>query len=293
MKIYLLVLLIIIGLTYQVQGQSQSDLLNKSYNEKSLELLCQFFDNWSNETSISDSDYRELNDTSKAIYNVFKEFYKPTQLSRLSNSDWNDSVYLKSKYFIVQNSIDKILFTYKIYFTDSEIDSFATAKISFLYKADTLKKNELLKRENGKLKKHIIDAFGPKYWQQYDSKSIIVDSLFRLYPLIDYSEIKPLILTSKYEKLMNEFLGAKYGLKKNIKKDYQSRKEFLDNLITFHSGDYGWNLVTYPYVNSITFDKNMKYAKIEFEIFRRGGIAILERKGNNWRIIQIERTWVE
>ncbi|MEA4850044.1 MAG: hypothetical protein VB126_01125 [Paludibacter sp.] len=303
MKMRLLHSLIFISLTMQIAvGQTQYDLIEKAYKKKSIQMLSQFFDNWSIEISPNNSVIK--NDTIKEVYNVFKEFYKPTQLSLLGGSEWGNSIYLRAKYFVVQSKLKKIYFADKVYFTDKELDSLSIVKIKEHYKNDSITQIKMIQLDNnGHLDSYLISAYGPtsKYYPEYNP--LLKDSINEFYPQIDYFDKKAVYLTTEYQKLLEKFLGDSHSkLGSNgimnparSKGESKKRKTFIDNLITTFYGHWGgyWQLNTYPYINSITFDKEMKYAKVEFRMVYEGGEALLKKEGEKWIIINSHITWIE
>ena len=69
------------------------------------------------------------------------------------------------------------------------------------------------------------------------------------------------------------------------------RMNFLENYIKIV--EFEFRLNTYPQVLSITFDKDMKYARIEFKVINEGGYAILERDRERWKLISSKVIWKE
>ena len=287
MKAIIQILVIIFSFIQIGFSQSQTYLLKKSYKKNSIEMLTQFFENWANE--IPSNEASVVNDTIQEAYRVFKGFYRPTQISLLGGSEWEDSIYLNAKYFVVQTEIGKIQFADKVYFTQAEKDSIIISRISNIHKNDTTMR-ELWIQNYRKGKLDIADEL-------FESDSIVISSnniidicsspVFR--PPISYNDKKAVYLTSEYSKIINKFLGNTHYREFSMKK-----KEFLDNIIiTFYGNWRGWQIYTYPYVYSITFDRNMQYARVDYIIVYGGGNAILEKQGDKWIIVYGERTWIE
>ena len=92
---------------FQSNEISQSDLLIKSYEENSVELLNEFFIRWQNEVTPIDVTNIE-SDTLKTLYDIFNEFYQPFNLS-FFGSEWGDSLYYGIKYIILQTSISYVI----------------------------------------------------------------------------------------------------------------------------------------------------------------------------------------
>lgn len=301
MKTKILTLLFGFGLIINGYAQSQSDLLEKAYKKKSVEMLTRFFDNWADE--IKPNENAIVNDTILEAYRVFKEFYHPTKLSLLGGSEWGDSIYKNSRYFITQAQLKKIFFVDKIY-SEDEADSVAIAKIKEIHKNDSLLQSRLIeRRQNGHLSYLTLESYGPASEYFKEKTPSLVDSIIEFYPHIDNNHQKVVYLTKDYLQLLNNFLGNSHSElgKGSImnpaysKGESKKRKDFLDKLVTIFYGHWGgyWQLYTYPVAYSITFDRSMKYAKVDYQIVYEGGEAVLEKKDNHWKIIRGKRTWIE
>jgi len=303
MKTTLQIFILLIGINYLGYSQSQLELINKAYKKKSEVLLTEFFENWANEIKpISKSEFDELGDTIKEAYKVFECFYRPTELSQIGGSEWGESLYNESKYLVVQNNLYRIKFVDRLYCSEKEIDSITVAFYKKLFKNDTVRLNKELKRdENGKLPSYVYENWDIDI--NNSKKSITVDSIVFFRPPIDNPDKKVVYLTPEYEKTLNDFLKNKYIAfgKRNIMNPARSkgsslrRKEFLDRFVTTFHGHWGgyWELLTFPHVYCITFDKDMKFAKVDFEMVYEGGEALLEKKGDKWKILKAELTWIE
>lgn len=80
------------------------------------------------------------------------------------------------------------------------------------------------------------------------------------------------------------------------RKEAYKRIEFFKNHITVfrhHWGKKGWHVETYPYINSIIFDKNMENAIIDFRLVFQGGYAYLRKTDNKWVLITSGLIWIE
>jgi|JI8StandDraft_1071087.scaffolds.fasta_scaffold06768_2 hypothetical protein len=302
MKTILHILLLSFGLIINGFSQSQPDLLEKAYKKKSVDMLTQFFDNWTIEIKSNESAYQ--NDTILEAFKVFKGFYRPTQLSLLGGSEWGDSLYVNSKYFLVQTRLNKIYFVDRLFYSDNEADSLTVLKIIEEYGNDSTKlKLWIHYDKNGRLDDFTIKTFGPSSKYFTENAPVVKDSIMEFYPSIDYTDKKAVYLTKDYQNIIDRFLGSSHtklgqgGIMNPARSKGASRKRkaFIDNLITTFYGHWGgyWQLNTYPYVYSITFDKEMKYAKVDYRMVYEGGEALLEKQNDKWVIIHAERTWIE
>lgn len=89
------------------------------------------------------------------------------------------------------------------------------------------------------------------------------------------------------------FLGAdKYQLDKNhfqqtlSDRQIKKRLDFLKPNCSIRKGwHFDFHILSYPEPFSIVFDKDLKYARIDYWISEKTGFAIFERVDNNWRLI--------
>lgn len=207
-------------------AQTSEEILVKSYEQNSKKQLDSFFLNWNEKCpSIQESDLLAFNDTLQNTYNVFKEFYQPQHIKKLGGSEWGDNLYKKSKYLIVQDKI-KIYFTEKVYFTENEIDEYVVDYINRIIK-DDIKRQNLLKRTNGKLSESVLEIYSPYNSFYKEENEILTDSIINFRPSINCDGKKPVYLTSEYDNILNIFLGntqIPFG-KENIMKPASSTGE--------------------------------------------------------------------
>ncbi len=289
------------GLIINGFSQSQSDLLESAYQKKSKKMLTQFFENWAKEVQSNES--KALNDTISEAFKVFRGFYKPTKLSFLTGNKWENSIYSKSKYFLVQNRLINIFFVDRVYYSNRETDSLTIAKIKEVYESNqTMQSLWISYDKNGRLVDRAVKTFGPNSDEYKIYKSVLVDSINEFYPSIDYEDKKAVYLTQEYYNLIRNYLEKPYSKrdsgviipKKTINESWK-RHKFIDKLITtFYNPESRFlYLGTQPYAYSITFDKNMKFAKVNYIMTFKGGEAILEKQGDKWVIIKGETTWYD
>lgn len=86
--------------------QAQLAILEKAYNEQSLDLLQTFITNWENSFSpISCVQFEELTETEKKVYRMYTSYYNPFNIKQYQGSDVEDGRYAKEKYIIVQTDM--------------------------------------------------------------------------------------------------------------------------------------------------------------------------------------------
>ncbi|WP_321280304.1 hypothetical protein [Marinifilum fragile] len=63
--------------------------------------------------------------------------------------------------------------------------------------------------------------------------------------------------------------------------------------ISLDSNLSNWSILSFPYINLITFNKDMNKAKVNFVVGSQGGVAELKKKNEKWIIIESNATWIE
>jgi len=280
------------AITY-TYSQDKSAMLEKAYEEKSVKKLNDFFYAWNQDVPpITDVELATYNDTIRQAYKVFTTFYKPHRLDSIGDSEWGNDIYKNVDFLIVQNKL-------KIYF-QATIEEYIINQINLSSLSDS-KKIKLLKRINdGKLSRRTIRTFDP--WNDFES-GILTDSITNFRPPIHCNDKIPLYLTKKYEEVLNTFLNDEFlplgtgGIMNPARAVGESaeRKDFLENYIKIYYGHWGgyWQLYSYPQAYSITFDKTMKYARIDFRLVYQGGEAFLKNENGVWILISSKLTWIE
>jgi hypothetical protein len=117
------------------------------------------------------------------------------------------------------------------------------------------------------------------------------------FPNIKLDNIHILYLTTKYDTLIKNFLGdrkTKY-LDLESERERIKRQTFLNNLIKIHRGhwNYGWLIETYPVVQDIIIDKTFTKALIDFEFIYTLGGSYLEKRNNEWILLNSEISVVQ
>jgi hypothetical protein len=277
-------------------------LLQHAYKTNSITELNKFFANWQkDEPSLGDGEITKLSDTEKQAYAVFMAFYRPLDINSLGGSEFGKDIYNNVKYLIIQPQV-KIYSTGKIVDVGAERDSIAVQAITKSSLPDSLK-TKYLKRIDGKLSAEVLADFASNFDTDEDRKDTLVGNIINFRPQIKCGDKLPLYLTSKYDTLLNAFLGSTYlplgagGIMNPARSNGESlkREKFLDHLIKVWYGHWGgyWQLYSYPQVYSITFDKQMHRAEVNFRFIYEGGKAILENKNGQWKLLSSQRTWIE
>jgi hypothetical protein len=293
MKNLTTIFLLVISFVSQSQSIEKKQL-DIAYKTNSKELLKEFFLKWENDIkSLSKEEEYMLNDTLKQVYNAYIEFYKPNRIRKLGGSEFGDKIYKNVKYYVVQNRL-KIFFTDKIYYSKKEVEEYIPLRITQSKLPDSVKQN-LLKRNNGKLSERVIERYNPNNIRIENLKFIKRDSILNFRPKINIRSRKIVFLNNKYEKEISLFLSDSTDTKISTKDEKENRKKFIENYVKIYEGHWGgyWQLTTYPEAYSIIFDNKMNYAKIYYRMIYQGGEAILKNENGKWKLIESKLTWIE
>lgn len=234
--------------------------LEKAFNMNSGDLLDEFFLEWFKEYR-PNKRTDTLNQIYKDIYEIYCDFYDPIKLKRINKKKYElysgENRYLKSGYIIIQ---DKVY--YKIFNSDSldygmQLPGFDSVK----------------------------------------SRTIEDDFLYNFRPDIHLKKLKPLFLTDKYLYILKKFTGmtSKDSTFIGINNEGVWKESFLENKIAFYRTHYpgGIYFETFPYINSIWFNKTNTVSFVNFQILYQGGCAIYVKKKNKWKFIDSYTTWIE
>ena len=101
-------------------AEELSEELERAFQSSSSTDLDQFFAKWN--TSLSSNTGR--NDVEKNIYEIYKEFYSPFDLTRLGDWEWGNSLNSNCKYAAVQNKIYYAVVEKEVFNTWYNIEKF-------------------------------------------------------------------------------------------------------------------------------------------------------------------------
>lgn len=292
------------------QSATQAALLERAYQESSVTLLGQFFDNWSAEVSPNGSEAR--NKWEVEAHKVFKAFYQPLQLEKIGYGD-NElglsyrKFYQDYPYFIVQDTLYYIFVAETIPIGDDEMAAYCKSRINKTFPDDSTRKKELesLQRwvEDGSLYADFqreTDIY-PRDWSAVPIT--MVDSNISFRPSVSFPDKKVVYLTAGYEQLLNTFLGDQHvdlGTESIMQVAYAEdesdrRMEFIKKAARIFYGHWGgyWQYETYPKANTIIFDPAMQRAVVFFRFVYEGGEVYLEKRDGEWAVVSGILTWIE
>lgn len=287
-------------------GQNQHNLLRKAYKKADTTQLVLFFQNWQKAIPpLSEREYSDLSDLHKETYLAFSAFYRPDSVELTGGSEFGSNIYEGARFLLVQNSIN-IYSTNAIRNPEVEREAFVIQLINESVKEDSTRESLLRKDEHGKLYEHVLDMFAPGSFSSLSMLGIErekMGSIDDFRPNIETPGKQALYLTKEYSKLLHAFLENKHsrlgkgGIMKpaRAKKKSFKRQVFLDNYIKIWQGHWGgyWQLNSYPFAESVTFDQNRKTAIIDFRMIYEGGEAILKKENGRWKVVGAYQTWIE
>ena len=228
--------------------------LETAYNTKNNDSLDKFFSYWHASIGATDAKWINLNDTIKAVYEVFKCFYQPLDLLRIGQWEWGNRLNENAKYVVVQNSI-----YYRVLPSEN---------------AD---------EDNGE--RHntdsIIDFHPP----------VDLDPGKVLYLTNGYEEALNYFLGTESSKLGEGNIMNPSQAVGESEKRYEFLRPFIP-ILHGHWGGY-WHLATHPDVGIITLNKTLNEATINFRVGYQGGSARLSKTGNHWEVQKSNATWIE
>lgn len=132
-----------------------------------------------------------------------------------------------------------------------------------------------------------------KLYYNFDSKTYNqIDSIVDFRPEINFEGAKTLYLSDNYKTALYNFLGTDfYAYNNNYNQDSvlnnsYKKMQFLYPQLLIYPGRWGgyWHLETHPYINFISFNKEMNKATISFRVVYMFGIALMEKQGEIWKI---------
>jgi hypothetical protein len=301
MKILITLLFTITG-TFAF-GQNEGKILRKAFKKNSTAQLKQFFQDWNNAIQpIAETEWANLNDIHKECYSAFTAFYQPDNLVLLGGSEMGNDIYENVEFLIVQDNIE-IFTSEKVYYSDEEKEEYIVDFVKNNVDNDSTQQMMLKRDEAGKLSKDVLETFSSAGLLELETQDSLVAIISDFRPVLDNSNKQALYLTKKYTDILYKFLGKKRrpfgkgGIMKPASAAGKSarRKEFLENYIKIFQGHWGgyWQLHSYPTATSITFDHDMKFAKVDFRLVYEGGVAILKKEKGKWILVTAYKTWIE
>ena len=228
--------------------------LETAYQVSSTDGLEKFFKEWN--ISVTSNTSNNQDNVTKVINEIYKDFYKPLDLTSLGDWEWGNSLNSNSKYVAVQNRIDFAILDeelFDIYFYQGIYESIKFDSICDFRPPLTLEKGDVLYL-TPEYQKALNMFLGT---QSRDENGVLTPSMPKEDSDKRYAFIRP-------------FIPILHG----------------------HRGGY-WHLATHPEIMLLFVDTNHGAAKIFFRVGYMGGEATLKKKSNGWYIEESQATWIE
>ena len=231
-----------------------NDKLESFFEKAQSDSLEKMFLEWNSEIEPNSDVFISQNEYINAVFDVYKEFYKPLGILKFEDYGWTSERNSKSKYVVVQN---------KIFFSILNNDNLNSFKW-------------------GKSQKDSIVNFRPPTSLEKDKVLYLTD---------EYADALNIFLGTESTKVGEEGLMNPSRPKGESVGRYEMLLPYIP-ILHGHWGGY-WHLETYPYVRIIIFNKTLTKAEVAFRIDYYGGETILEKEGERWVIKKSEVTWIE
>ncbi len=234
--------------------------LESAYLEPETDLLDRFFSDWEEEVPpLRDEERSSLDETQRAVYEIFEVFYTPDQISRIGDSEVGPDIYSQYPYYVVQNSIDFTVFDRLIWGSEWAYGDEEPKPI-----------------QGGEIK-----DFRPRV-KGSDKRSVFLSPAYEqaLFAFLGY-DLSPVD--------EGRFMQAPFP-----KGESKKRADFLGKKVRVLAGHWGgWQIATHPYVNRIELNQDLTEAKVEFSLVYEGGEARLQRTEDGWRMTDSRLTWIQ
>lgn len=277
-------------------GQNELELLEQGYTLDSADLYRQFL-NESIDRSNQTLQAGRLNDTVLMVQKVLTAFLSPENFDTIEGTALSPMNYTTHTHVLVQNSLG-IYFTNRLYYTQWEIDSIGLAQ-SKLIMMDTkppISLYESIVRNNQifphQLLWHIAEDEIKKA-NRVVKKDSIVNANWRL----ERIDKKIVSLSPSVDSALIAFLKHKYVaagrslITLSLEKESSKRKKAINEVVNFwycKRGKY-WQLVSYPYIDQLIFDRKMKYALLKIKLSYGSANVMLRNNKDEWKVIAFKR----
>jgi len=216
--------------------------------------LDNFFKEWNRNSRPNKNVFINQNDTIKALYEVFKTFYKPTNPTELGN--WEDFHLTEDclKYVIIQNRIE-----YFVNYIENRYELTGEYNIP-----DTIKNFKPITTFNSNRILYLTEDYRSALEQFLGNNSSEVGEGNLMNPSIPQEESN---------------------------KRYKFLKKFI-HILPGHWGGY-WHLETHPEIYGIVLNPELDEANIMFRYGYQGGKAKLIKTDEKWEFKYSKETWIE
>jgi len=244
--------------------------------EASLTRLQAYCDAWAAEyIPITEDELTEEEPWVSDVYEIFEDFWTPTEPYRLAGDDDNVRIgnpYYGSPFLVLQPSVSVSF----IETLDEDADDASERTIAF-----ALKLNELAGEDIADVSSALIDDFRPR---------------------VSAEGQKIVRLTEARQRSLLAFLGDEHHPvgAGNImspaaaRGESRNRARYVSHCLPVIHGHFkGWHLITHPKFRRILMNTAGTEAHIDFQFVYQGGTAYYERRDGEWIMTDSEFTWVQ
>lgn len=233
-----------------------AELVDKLENsvDTSSNRLSKFFNEWNESITSNTEDFINQNDSIKAVFNVYRTFYKPLNLLELGDWEWGNELNSNARYVAVQN---------KIFYA-------------------VLPGNNLDKYDWKTSRTDSIDNFRPP---------ILIGTDSVLYLTKEYELAISSFLGSEMTELGEGNIMSPSRPIEESQQRFELIRPFVP-ILAGHWGGY-WHIESHPDASLIVFNQELTKARISFRVGYQGGSAILEKQNGQWVITESKETWIE
>ena len=232
--------------------------LEAAYQLSSANDLEEFFKEWNSSVSSDAVNNIKRDKVVEEIYEIYKTFYNPLDLTKLGDWEWGNSLNSNSKYVVIQNNIKYAVLEEELlekYYYSGIYES-----INYI----------------------TIDDFRPPL-------SLPKNKVLYLVP--EYKNSLNMFLGTESTEI-----GENGIMTPSIPKgDSDKRYSFIRPYIPVLHGHWGgyWHIATHPEISEIFIDTKHVVAKVFFRVGFQGGEATMKKKSHKWVIENSQATWIE
>jgi hypothetical protein len=212
---------------------------------------------------VSEATLRKKPDFERAVYGLFPGFFVPAATPS------------KANFLVVQDKIE-------VHLVEGDLAS--------EYRADPERLSDHA-WERPSVSDFTIQGFRPAL--HLEGKKVLYLNEKYLDPMLRF-------LTGKDESLVDVYSHEPNGYWENREstsdKNAEGRRKYLNNCLDIAPGHWavGWHFVTFPTIELLLLDKELKSAVILYRAsFSSGGHALMKKSPEGWRLINRKCTWVE
>lgn len=227
-----------------------------------------FFQRWEKDSrSITDGELGRMDDTVRAIYEVFKEFYDPFHLRRIGDESDYYGIYAGKKYVVLEDTVRYALVD--VLDKDSLLErEFLRIANRRMISVDSVR-TAYLKKERWTMK---LVRF---QWPETDHFRML--GHFR--PQVRFTQLPTLVINRKYEDTLRRLV------------ERGKWDSIMTYIWSFQHRRGGSDFYGRPMVGHILLDRQLEHAVVNFAMFGDGWETYLRKTKGKWEIVESEQAW--